>query len=340
MTNKCFITKYPATVDNKDLLKLGEFRVNFNKTQSSTNRFVSVASNKAQTITVIGGTFTDGTTSKPVTVDDTYTRVDVSNTDCKVCIPDKYSITRFMMRSNDDQVAELDFSYFTNIYSIIVNGKSLSLNTSNLKDCKLLTHFQAPRSATVTGTLSDIAGLSNLTHIDIGGTQVTGTLSDIAGLSNLTYIDISVTQVTGTLSDIAGLSNLTNLYINGLAISGTIAQCPRKVEDFRCASASPLTGDLADLPSTIKCVFLHNSGGEGFSWTKGKKTGGYMFAGAIELNATANVDDFLNDFATYTKLDNYNSLVVHYQGSNRTSESDAAISAIQNKGFTINLNKV
>ena len=294
MTNKCFITKYPATVDNKDLLKLGEFRVNFNKTQSSTNRFVSVASNKAQTITVIGGTFTDGTTSKPVTVDDTYTRVDVSNTDCKVCIPDKYSITRFMMRSNDDQVAELDFSYFTNIYSIIVNGKSLSLNTSNLKDCKLLTHFQAPRSATVTGTLSDIAGLSNL----------------------------------------------TNLYINGLAISGTIAQCPRKVEDFRCASASPLTGDLADLPSTIKCVFLHNSGGEGFSWTKGKKTGGYMFAGAIELNATANVDDFLNDFATYTKLDNYNSLVVHYQGSNRTSESDAAISAIQNKGFTINLNKV
>ena len=339
MTNKCFITKYPTAVDNKDLLKLGEFRVNFNKTQSSTNRFVGVGSNKAQTITVIGGTFTDGTTSKPVIGNGDYTRMDVSNTDCKVCIPDKYSITQFIMQSNDDQVAELDFSYFINISSISVNGKSLSLNTSNLKDCKLLTNFQATDSATVTGTLSDIAGLSNLTSIVIANTQVTGTLSDIAGLSNLTRINIANTQVTGTLSDIAGLSNLTLLFLNN-TISGTIAQCPRKVEEFRCAVASPLTGDLADLPSTIKRVYLHNTSGEGFSWTKGKKTGGYMFAGGIKLNATANVDDFLNDFATYTKLDGYNSLEVDYQGSDRTSESDAAISAIQNKGFTINLIKV
>jgi len=66
--------------------------------------------------------------------------------------------------------------------------------------------------------LSPLAGLVNLTSLDVSGNQVSD-LSALAGLTNLTDLNVAANHVTD-LSPLAGLTNLTNLDVSDFSWLG------------------------------------------------------------------------------------------------------------------------
>ena len=77
----------------------------------------------------------------------------------------------------------------------------------------------------LTGTLpAELASLSNLERLGLGGNQLTGTIPvELASLSNLERLDLGSNQLTGTIPvELASLSNLEDLDVGSNQLTGTI----------------------------------------------------------------------------------------------------------------------
>lgn len=74
------------------------------------------------------------------------------------------------------------------------------------------------------GDISQFAGLTSLTSLNLGDTSVSGDISDIDTLTSLTYLSLSSTSVSGDISGIATLTSLTYLRLSNTSVSGDISQ--------------------------------------------------------------------------------------------------------------------
>ena len=119
MSTNCLVTKLKGTVDNANLLKMGEIRFGVEGTAAITIRAIS---GKSVVATIIEGTGTfNATHTNTVTLTDSTTEASITaSTPCIISINDKYSIETLAV--NNGQIDYNDAStleYCHNLKSII-----------------------------------------------------------------------------------------------------------------------------------------------------------------------------------------------------------------------------
>ena len=302
--NKCLITKLNGSCNNASLLRIGEMRVHFAKSESPT------ASTQGKTITftkdaeleIIGDAyFTDKTLSenkgKKITIPAESTQgFFVSNADCDIAILDKYSLLRICNWA----------------YAVPSYGKNVSFS------------------------LDDLKYSTKLKELNYSSSQVSGDIASLKNLTALTIINLASSQVSGDIASLKNLTALTTIDLFGLSITGDIAQLESCPNIGYLRASNNITGDLAKVPA--KCHFLSLKGDNTtqYTWTSRPSTSN-IFGVEGHVRVT-NIDKMLQDLAQcqaaiptsgeswYKTL----SLI-----GTRTSASDAAVQTLQTKGYTV-----
>ena len=300
--SKCLVTKLNGTVPNTDLLRIGEFRIHFDKSASPTtsNRGENFTFSKNVKLEILGDAyFTDENLSvnlgKTLTVlKDISTSVYVSNADCDICVLDKYSFSKL-----NDWVKNTTNDNGNKHFSL----EGLKYSTGFLQ-------LLNPNSS-ATGDIANLKNLTQLTSLDLNNTQVTG---DIANLKNLTQlVNCRLHNVSGNINTFDNFSKLTVLNLQ----------------------KSNVTGDLATLPATLTMLFVDNNS---FSWSSRPSSSKIL---AIEgYPKIDKIDKMLQDLAQcqvgITSSSATWEKTITANGS-RTSASDSAVQALQNKGYTVSI---
>ena len=152
--------------------------------------------------------------------------------DGEYCIAvEKYKITNITFASDvkhlaiDVQKLFDDFSSIEHIgpknyFGSPIKNAMLNLDLINEYPPKLQTLILG--GTQVSGDISNINNLINLTTLVLDNSKVTGSINSFNALTNLTSISISVEQVTGDIINLGSLVNLTNIGLGKSNISGTI----------------------------------------------------------------------------------------------------------------------
>ena len=371
--NKCFVTKLNGSSNNTSLLRIGEMRVHFAKSESPT------ASTQGKTITftkdaeleIIGDAyFTDKTLSenkgKKITISVENTNgFFVSNADCDVAILDKYSLLRIYSWAlhvpeygKNVSFSLDDLKYSTKLKELSVQDSQVSGDIANLKNLTALTSLSLNDSQ-VSGDIANLKNLTALTRISLNHTSVSGDIANLKNLTALTMLNLSSTNVTGDIAslknftaldglylyntqvsgDIANLKNLTALTVLDLPstnVTGDIAQLESCSNIGYLRVPNSVVGDLAKVPA--KCYFLSLKGDSTtqYTWTSRPSTSNiFGVEGPVRVT---NIDKMLQDLAQCQAA-------IPASGENwfktlsligtRTSASDAAVQTLQTKGYTV-----
>ena len=308
--NKCLVTKLSGKCSNTELLRVGEVRIAFKKVDKPTkgNQAIDLNVNKPVILEIIGdGSFTDSSLNvnkgKQLSYNVTDSTVFVSNDNLEIAILDKYSIVTLKPYYYTGIVSEKED--FGN-KSICIDDYSYSTNLNIL----YLTGIQ------VTGNIDSLKNLTALTSISLNDTKITGNIDSLKNLTALTSISISNTKITGNIDSLKSLTALTSIISK---------QCTFK-------------GDLALVPASCHFASFQDNINTSFTWSTRPSTAKII---AIEGNAKIlNLDKMLQDQAQcqvgYISTDPSWFKAISVVGT-RTSASDAAISTLQSKGYTVTI---
>lgn len=303
--SKCLVIKLNGSVDNNELLRIGEMRIKVESVESPTKdtQGFGVYFTEPTTVEIVGdGYFTDNTLKenkgKSMVVSGSQGVIVSQAT--TVAIRNKYKL--------------LNLNVF--IPSGNPYGKNKVLNIDDLKYSNSLSSLNLS-SMQASGDIANLKNLVALTTLDIANTNIRGDIANLKNLTALTSIKINNTQISG---------DITNIYF---ALRGTI-------KEFNIAYCNDLFGDLASLPNNI--LFFNSYRGNGkFTWTKGSSRTNIL--ACANLHCT-NIDDMLNDMAektaSFAGQDAYYK-VISLVGT-RTSASDVAVQTLQSKGYTVSIN--
>lgn len=304
----CLVTKLKGTVQNSNLLRVGELRICVHKIDNPNGETQRINLNFTEDIKleIIGdGYFTNATLvsnlGKSLTAKaNTESLVYVSNGDFEIAILNKYALTKINTRNNKKTaikyIADLKYS------------SSLSyLGTNSVENI---------------GYLSDIKSLKTLTFLAVSNANINGSLSDLESLTNLSYIIIGNTsnKLTGNVSSLKAMTKLNTLAILN----------------------SDVTGDLATLPSTCRsATFDYHDTNVVFAWSSRPASSKIIaIRGNPKLN---NIDKMLQDQVNcvvgFTSADDASYKRIEVSGT-RTSASDAALATLQQKGYTVTITPV
>ena len=312
---KCLITKLNGVVNSNSFLKIGELRMQVEK--KSDNLGFIINCSKETIIKIIGdGYFDNNPQIKEKTLKaSSLNNIIISKGTYTISISDKYHIKTLQAISSgqgDNVILDLaDLKYSKEI-------KDLSNSTLGLY-----------------GDLSNLTGIS-LNNFTINNSSVTGNFDGI-DLSKLINIQTYNTDTAINLQLLSGNVNLTTFSVNnayGNIASLKDANNMRQIKLFH----SKLTGDLALLSSNCAFVSLLEDKGSTFTWSN-RPTSANILAleGGVKVD---NVDKVLNNLMNcqvgYTSSDPNYYKVISLKGT-RTSESDAAVQALQSKGYTVSI---
>lgn len=301
----CLVTKLKGTVQNSNLLRVGEIRICVHKIDNPNGETQRINLNFTEDVKleIIGdGYFTNATLvsnlGKSLTAKaKTESLVYVSNGDFEIAILNKYALTKINTRTSKK----------TAIKDIIDLKYSSSLS------------YLATNSVENIGYLSDIKSLTTLTYLAVSNANINGNLSDLESLTNLSYLIIGNTsnKLTGNVSSLKAMTNLNTLAILN----------------------SDVTGDLATLPSTCRsAAFDYHDTNAVFDWSSRPASSKIIaIRGNPKLN---NIDKMLQDQANcvvgFTSADDASYKKIEVSGT-RTSASDAALATLQQKGYTVTI---
>ena len=325
---KCLITKLNGSVQNDSLLRIGEFCIKVSKVESPTtdSQKFSVRNNKDTHLRIIGnGYFTNETLSenKGKVMDiaaNTETLVYYSNGDYEIVVSEKYSLGSFgtfLSTSWKDFKSKLSFD---------IESLKYSPNITNL----MLSNTQ------VTGDIAVLGKLTGLQILFLSNTQVTGDIAVLGKLTGLVHLKLSNTQVTGDIAVLGKLTGLTDIpSVLNTKVTGDISVYKNTKTNQLQFKGTRVYGDLSVLPNNILWVQADSNTGT-FTWT-GIKTRTNILA--LEKCKCNNIDAFLNDMATLEAkfIGDYIWYKTISLIGTRTSASDAAITTLQQKGYTISV---
>jgi Leucine-rich repeat (LRR) protein len=332
--NKCLVTKLNGSSNNSELLRLGEMRMKILKVQNPTDHTqgFSLGSNKPVTLEIVSdGYFTDKTLSenkgKRITLNAGINSVWVNgDKDIEIAILNKYSLTA-ITSSYQGEASD-------------VYGNNIKLNISDLKYSAALTDLNLANTQ-VSGNIGDLKTLTALTNLSLANTQVSGNIGDLKTLTALTNLSLYNTQISGNISELKTLTALTylNLYNAKIPLTGNISELSTL---SKCTEMnfkySKLIGDLATLPASCRFASFGTGKGSVFTWSNRLSTAKII---AIEGNASVtNIDKMLQDQAQCQvgfKLNDSTWYKTISVAGNRTSASDAAVSTLQSKGYTVSI---
>ena len=348
---KCLVTKLNGSVNNNELLRIGEMRIKVESVESPTKdtQGFGVSFTEPTTVEIVGdGYFTDNTLTEnkgKSMVVSTLQGVIVSQA-TTVAIRNKYKLLKlnvFIPSGNPygkNKVLNIeDLKYSTSLNILNLTGMKVSGNIANLKSLTSLFSLYL-RFLDVSGDIANLKNLTALTEMDVSSTNISGDIANLKNLTALTKLDVSSTNISGDIANLKNLTALTKLDVYNTNVSGDIANIyfafRGTIKEFSVAYCNNLSGDLASIPNNI-LYFNSYRGNSKFTWTKGSSRTNIL--ACANLHCT-NIDDMLNDMAD--KIASFAGQDAYYKAislvGTRTSASDAAVQTLQSKGYTVSIN--
>lgn len=311
---KCLVTKLNGTVNNNDLLHIGEcvigiesssadellFQVNTNNTE-----YYCEQDHKLGEENVSGGV--------KKTIIGWKDLKSISAGLYRFHFFDKYNISAILEKSQLGVYEINGLSFLNKLSEFSLMAKDL-FDLDNLKQSKLLKLINI--SGNITGDISSLKEMSNVTNLIIKSSKVTGDINSIKRMSNLNNLSGTL-QINCYAQDIQQFTNL---------------------QFFSCENTVTKSnfGDIALLPKNFTYLFIGENAS--ISWTSRPSTS--KIIGIFGSPKLSNIDKMLQDqaqcvtgitssSADYTK-------VISATGT-RTSASDAAVSTLQQKGYTVSI---
>lgn len=304
---KCLITKMKGSVSDADLPVLGKIRIKLlgktNDYHSNNQGYVQVKNSNIEwagdeNVVELG----DG-------VRTIYFKQPKSGI---VYCSDKKNVSKITttwMYAADVKFEDLN-KYCRNLTSLSLSNSGQTGDLSEIADLRL-TGLSLSRSK-VTGDITSLPNRYLLTTLDISNNKTisvnTQGFSICTGLTDLNLID---SMATG---DIANLSTLTNLEI--LSVRNT-----------------SVSGDLSSLAGLSKLYYFTNWNLQN-TWSRQdlRPSSSKIISGEFRFATATDTDNFLINMAKCQASDRKQ---IYFQQSHRTSASDAAVSALQGKGYTL-----
>ena len=213
------------------------------------------------------------------------------------------------------------------MYAADVKFEDLNKYCGNLRSLNLSNSGQ-------TGDLSEIAGLK-LTTLSLSHSAVTGDISSLPNRYLLTSLNISDNKtISVNTQDLSICANLTNLALSNSMISGNIEKLSTltNLEELQLKDTS-VSGSLSSLAGLSN---LHNFINWNLqnTWSSQslRPASSKIISGQFRFATATDTDNFLINMAKCQVSDRK---IIYFQQSHRTSASDAAVSALQGKGYTL-----
>lgn len=323
----CLVTKLKGSVNDPSILRLGELRVHFDKVSAPTGatQGINVTFDKECSLEVLGSDeahFTDVTLAenkgKKISVPVGTNSIVVSNTDCDVAILNKYAITSFKTLNYNYKenpaskvVDASDFKYSKGLTELVLNGMQASGDIESLRDLVKLSNFSIYGCRKITGDISNLKNLTSLTQLVLNSVPVTGDIANISGMTGMISLDIANTKVTGNIEALKNMTRLSSLNIEGL---------------------SGLSGNLGIIPDGVKRVKSPNNTSK-FTWTSTNKKKCFACDGLYCDNIDKMLIDMAGMEAQFESENSWDKTIKLF--GTRTSASDAAVSTLEGKGYTV-----
>ena len=310
---KCLITKLNGSVGNTNLPVLGKIRVMFTGTDNKNGASITGQ------FTLKGSTSTwkgDGTCNIGTPIGDSGYNVK----------PDKNAKGILLIDSKKD------ISYISSTWCYGTNGYFADIN----KYCTRLTKLYVGNTEQE-GDLSEIADLSSLDGIDLSSSKVTGSFANATYLKNLKTLSISKNnKIVCSLSDLSSCFALEDLNIRESSVTGDLSALSTCIKLKSLATeGSGITGSISSL-ANIKSFIHYNSYSKPNTWSSSSlRPSSYpKITGNIKFASASDTDNFIINMASCTD-EGITNKAWYFQQSHRTSASDAAVSTLQNAGYTL-----
>ena len=285
---KTLVIKLAETVDNDNLRKLGEMRIFIVPYSTIPDVPAAIPACFEMKFTASepfglelegNGYFTDSTLTqnlgKTYTAQTGENTIYVSDSTSLLRLANKYAITSWDISGGNSArhyhwtVDGADFAGMGALTFLRSNNTMLSEGSSLACFSKLpnLTqlHLSYMDKGYMNGSLSDIAGLTNLVTLNLFGQEnITGNLSDLSGMTHLqTFWIVSNKLITGNLSSLAGLTELISFEVSSnRLITGDISSITglTKLYSFNVSGNSNITGDISSITGLTKLYSFDVSG--------------------------------------------------------------------------------
>ena len=360
---KCLVTTLKAAVNDNSLLRIGEMRIKISSMESPNeySQSIKLGFTKSVDLEIIGeGYFTDATLSanngKKMTCNVGDNIIHFSNGNYEIAVLDKYSLNLLTASKQDDKfypnkVIDLKYlKYSYNLNRLFVGEGNLSGDISALSGLTSLTHLYLQNN-NLSGDISALSGLTSLKVLNVQNNNLSGDISALSGLTSLTYLKVTDnSNISGDVSSLSSLTLVTRAILgieNNYEVGGTKLICSNiatlksmtRLKELYVKGIN-IQGDLSLLPAGL--MFLSNKNGvSNCSWDNSRPSSSNIFAieGSLTVN---NIDGMLNDFSNCvvpSKPSEAYYSTIDIRGT-RTSASDAAVSSLKSKGYTIIVNGV
>ena len=352
----CLITRLNGSVSNSSIPKIGEMRIKVLPiaSPSKESQCFIFTFNKQATVEIIGdGYFTDETLTvnngkKVIIAPNVDTSVYVSNGSFEIAIPCKYDLIKIQTYTLGQGVDNKDMSSIDSLkYSYALENINLP-NTKAFGDIDGLKDLLNLKGInfSYTQVSGDIGGLGKcvkLTNINMPNTQVSGDIGGIGNLTALQYLTLPNTQVSGDIGGLSKLTALTKISLSNINVPftgdiGSLNNLTKLTEVL--VKNSKLTGDLAQLPNSLRFASFNDDKGSTLTWSTRPSSAKII---AIQGIATiSNIDKMLQDQAQCQVGFSANEAIWYKSISvagTRTSASDEAVATLQQKGYTISIAK-
>lgn len=310
---KCLVTKLNGSVGNTNLPVLGKIRVMFTGTDNKNgNSITGHLLLEGSTVTWKG----DGTCNIGISIGDLSYNVR----------PDKNAKGILLIDSKKDiSLISSTYCYGTNVYFADIN-----------KYCTRLTGLYLANTEQE-GDLSEIADLSSLENLYLSSSKVTGSFANAAYLQNLKNLDISKNnKIVCSLSDLSSCFALEDLDIRESSTTGDLSALYTCIKLKSLATeGSGITGSISSL-ANIKSFISYNSYSKPNTWSSSslRPSSHPKITGNIKFASASDTDNFIINMASCTD-EGITNKAWFFQQSHRTSASDAAVSTLQNAGYTL-----
>lgn len=339
---KCLVTKLQGSVDNPNLLKIGEMPIYVKKsTESIASQYkLTVFTSKASEIKIVGdGYFTDSTMAEnkgktasiPANVS---TTVYFSNGDYYALISNKYNIVNFQLtddgssRVNYIYINTDDLKYSNNLKSLKLTSSDSFGNTDVFQNKKMVDVYI--NNTNIEGDINNI-DITNLRNFNISTPKVSFDLKTLAGTTDINSVAFAdSTLQTGDFTNLKENAGMSYLGIIGKGLSLNLEDLS-KFKSLRQYILQIFTDNISGNIGTVNniIIFITNNKLREYTYTETNRTN-ILSVSNVKLS---NIDKFLNDMSELQPTSNK---VMNLFGT-RTSASDAAVQTLQSKGYTISI---
>lgn len=298
--NKCLVTKLNGVVNNDSLPKLGELIIEVNDANAETLEFYGITFEDIAVRTSGNVTLSNGSTNAIKKVSGTG-KIFLSS------MNDKYPTGIITWKSAKLAFPNLSSSFLKkcNTYNINAGGYEFQLK-SNLNTLTMA-------NARLEGTFGGISAI-NCTSCVLNNDKPLNL--NTLNVSNLTSFSWTAGKITGDISCLDSVHAPNLVKQKNLDLWG---------------NTSTLTGDVSKMLKDGGCVLMSK---EKITWSN--RPSDYKILNISGCNLGTYVDQMLIEQANLDAGDTYYSKTIDVIGT-RTSASDAAVTTLQGKGFTISI---